>query len=396
MLARFTTILAVCAISALSAVGSRAAPKDAEPAVKIVAPADGAVVSRVEDLEGEIAEGITGWPVALVRPVDRFGNDWWVQPTIKQVKNRKFTGRVYFGEQDTRDGTKFRIVVLLAPNEEEAKKQVEGTKRQELPAGLPQSEVVTVNLGKKAAEKKRVSSDSPAVKEAQKPAKKKRKAVKPRMISFSGLEWEVKRGPLLGPGPNPFSDAEENVRVDQQGQLHLAVTHRDGAWQCAEVIGPSLGYGEYRWVVAGDLAAMDPQFVLGLFTYLDNQHEIDFELSRWGDADKPNAQFVVQPHGKDSMYRFDTGKASLLTCSFLWAEKLVRGRCWIGEDTSGKPLAEWEYTGAKVPEPGGERVRSNLWLFRGQLPTVERPQEVVIRSFRFTPSPPRAQNRWPP
>jgi hypothetical protein len=35
--------------------------------------------------------------------------------------------------------------------------------------------------------------------------------------------------------------------------------------------------------------------VVGLFTYLDDTHEIDIELSRWRVASDPAGQFVVQP-----------------------------------------------------------------------------------------------------
>lgn len=161
----------------------------------------------------------------------------------------------------------------------------------------------------------------------------------------------------------------------------LALTKTGGKWQCAEVVADrSLGYGEYRWVISGNLRELDRQAVLGLFTYENQSREIDFELSRWGDAAKPNGQFVVQPYTVEvNLHRFDTGKATVLTISVMWREGSVRGQCWDGEDINAKPLADWIYTGRSVPRarPG------NLWLLDGRAPASGTAQEIVIRSFEF-------------
>jgi hypothetical protein len=206
-------------------------------------------------------------------------------------------------------------------------------------------------------------------------------------VKFAGRTWQVKAGHRLGPGPNDFSDDPENVGVDGRGHLHLAITQADGAWRCAEVVADEpLGYGEYRWVICGDLAALDRQAVLGLFTYEGRGREIDFELSRWSQANNANAQFVVQPYTvRGNMRRFDTGPADVLTVSLVWEKGLVRGRCWRGEDTSKTPLQDWRYTGRSIPPPGNERVRANLWLFQSRPPASGARQEVTIRSFQFTP-----------
>lgn len=207
-----------------------------------------------------------------------------------------------------------------------------------------------------------------------------------RTVEFSGHTWRVKNGRRLGPGPNSWSNSEKNVWLDDKGQLHLAIVKTDDRWDCAEVVATeSLGYGEYRWVIEGDLSAFDPRVVLGMFTYENDQREIDFELSRWGDAKNPNSQFVVQPGAKDSVHRFDSGKAKTLTVSLLWEKAKIRGRCWVGEDTTQTPLADWEYTGKKNPPPGRERVDINFWLYQGIAPSTTAPQEIVIRTFRFVP-----------
>jgi hypothetical protein len=329
--------------------------KNDNPPAEVVAPKEGAVVAEVEEFEGRLA--VSGWPVVFVRPLIE-GEPWWVQPAVEEVVNGQFTGRAHFGDKNTPKETKFALVVLVARNKKEADRFMAGKTLSTLPTDLPHSREVTV------------------FRDARGP------------LQFAGRSWRVKGGRRLGPGPNDFSDAVDNVWLDDKDHLHLAITKADNRWQCAEVVAEeSLGYGEYRWVVAGDLAALDRQVVLGLFTYETTSREIDFELSRWGNKAKANAQFVVQPYtAKDSTYRFDTAQAKLLTISLVWEKDLVQGRCWDGEDTTKEPLADWKYTGRNNPPPGKERARANLWLFEGKAPSPGTKQEVVIHSFEFKPA----------
>lgn len=141
-----------------------------------------------------------------------------------------------------------------------------------------------------------------------------------RTLSFSGYEWKVKasRRPV-GPGPNFFSDSLNNVWVDAQGSLHLRITHRKNRWYCAEVISQqSFGYGTYRFYLDTRVDKLDPNIVLGLFTWSDDpefdHREIDIECARWGNADNDtNAQFVVQPYDiPEHRLRFSVLRSSSL------------------------------------------------------------------------------------
>ena len=133
-----------------------------------------------------------------------------------------------------------------------------------------------------------------------------------RMISFSGYTWEVKTSKSpVGPGPNYFSDSSKDVWVDEQGQLHLKVTKRNGRWYCSEVISEkTFAYGKYIFYLASRIGQLNENVVLGLFTW-DNapkyhHGEIDIEFSRWGQATNDNAQFVVQPWDRPgNMHRFN-------------------------------------------------------------------------------------------
>ena len=207
-----------------------------------------------------------------------------------------------------------------------------------------------------------------------------------RLVPFAGQYWGVKAGAFLGPGPNHFSDSEQNVWVDAQGHAHLAINQQAGNWQSAEMVGlRPMGHGTYTWTIsAPNLGSFDPNTILGLFLYRDDNNEVDFELARWGDPNNANGQFVVQPWGSDSMSRFSTGAATQLTISLTWNGTSVRGRCWEGTDTSVAPLRDWTYAGAKVSQ---QRMhpRMNFWLMSGLAPLNGQAHEVTLESFHFVP-----------
>src|ERR1051325_2683275 len=53
------------------------------------------------------------------------------------------------------------------------------------------------------------------------------------IIQFSGSEWEIRDSGLSGPGPNLWD--RKNVWLDENGDLHLKITHAPDGWHCAEV-----------------------------------------------------------------------------------------------------------------------------------------------------------------
>jgi hypothetical protein len=210
-----------------------------------------------------------------------------------------------------------------------------------------------------------------------------------RRIRFSGLDWWVKSSAdRVGPGPNRFSDSAQNVSVDDAGRLHLRIVRdHDNTWTCAEIVSErSFGYGTYRFRI-GQVGGMDVNAVLGLFTWSDvpsyHHREIDVEISRWSDAGKPNAQFVVQPYQiAGNLFRFEVGGS--LTDSvheFSWLEESVRF-----ESRASGALLGHAVVAHGVPQPANENVRINLWLNRGVPPSDRRPLEVVIQSFEFVPA----------
>jgi len=212
--------------------------------------------------------------------------------------------------------------------------------------------------------------------------------ITPKILRFDGYDWLVKSSARrIGPGPNLFDP--NGAFLDADGNLHLRIARVNGKWQSSEVINQqSLGRGTYSWTIQGDLAALDQNAVLGLFTWNDdpayNHREIDIEFARWGYAGDPtNGQFTVQPYSTDANLLRITQPTGIpsSTHSFTWKTSSVDFT-----SSSAQPTA-WTYDGPDVPQPGGENARMNLWLFRGQAPSNGQPIDIVITDFTFTPQP---------
>ena len=218
----------------------------------------------------------------------------------------------------------------------------------------------------------------------------------PTTIHFAGRAWTVKTSDApVGPGPNVFSAA--NVTVTGTGHLRLAVGRSPSqpVWTCAEVIAHgTFGYGTYRWTVASDLTTLDPQVVLGMFTWSDDpaqaHRELDIEFSRWGRTPEPGGSepgsgcdpetggFTVQTPGGPITHTFTThpGRSEH---SLMWTPGRIRfsSRC-------GNVEHIWTHESANVPTPGGGVApRINLWLYRGA--PAQAPASITIESFRHQP-----------
>lgn len=210
-----------------------------------------------------------------------------------------------------------------------------------------------------------------------------------RTIEFSGYDWVVKRCDApWGPGPNYFSDSEEDVWVDPQGALHVRIVSRDDRWYCAEVIlVDSLGYGQYECAIQSRLDSLDANAVLGLFTWDEAcpqaaHREIDIEFSRWGEIESDNAQYVVQPsENPGNLHRFSMAARDSTRHRFRWCGDRV-----VFESLCGNQLLHsWEYLGGDTPLPGRETFRLNFWLCGGTPPVGGLNLEAVIDRFEFRP-----------
>lgn len=120
--------------------GIKADPKP----VALEAPTDGSKVAAGADVEGRL--NIPGaWPVVLVKALTGGDNErWWVQPLVEDVVDGAFAVHCAFGDDNTKPGTKFRIVVVVAKSKEAAARFVAGTTRPILPVDMVHSQPVDV------------------------------------------------------------------------------------------------------------------------------------------------------------------------------------------------------------------------------------------------------------
>jgi hypothetical protein len=212
-------------------------------------------------------------------------------------------------------------------------------------------------------------------------------------LTFAGYQWTVKSSTSpIGPGPNLF-DAT-GPYVDPAGGLHLRIVKTKWGWESSEVIlGPTLGYGTYRWTVHGPVSTLDPNVVLALFTYDDSDtspsnREIDFEASRFGDASATtNAQFVVQPSGTPgNLQRISLAKSALTTVTLTWVPGSVTFSAATGRGRKVKTVPTWTNSSSSVPTNATEQVHMSLWLFRGAPPMNGRGASITVTGFQFSPA----------
>ncbi|MEM7116261.1 MAG: hypothetical protein AAF614_27740 [Chloroflexota bacterium] len=214
-------------------------------------------------------------------------------------------------------------------------------------------------------------------------------------LTFSGYTWNIKTSVgLAGPGPNYFSD---DVWVDGNGRLHLNILQKDGNWHSTEVVhtGPfALGYGRYSFSLASAVDQLDPNIILGLFTwdFSASEHayrEIDIEIARWGNAADPtNAQYVIQPYtNSGNLSRFATGNSATSLHRFTWCPDRVIFDSFSGLIADPNNLiASWENSGDDVPSADDDREvspRLNLWLMFGNAPTDGQAETVIVDSFDY-------------
>lgn len=213
-------------------------------------------------------------------------------------------------------------------------------------------------------------------------------AAGPRDIRFADILWGLRQtaGPVA-PGPNTFSNAADQVWVDEAGRAHLMVKKVGDVWMASEMMAKEdAEYGTYRFEVEGSIASLDPQLVFGFFTWDvkagETNREIDIEISRWGNPEGPNGWFTVQPYDvQGNQLSFFLAPAKTYAFELRWEPGLASFSCLA----DGNPCATWSFRGSQVPDPGRARLRLNFWLFQGKAPRGPGPYEVVISNLRYEP-----------
>ena len=357
-------LLHMLAIGCAEGKASQSSPEDTEePSITITrVPPAGAGSDTWGTIAGEV-RGVNGKECKIV--IFAYGDTWYVQPWA----NSPYTSIGEDSKWETGTRLGFEYAALLVRSSYKP------------PATTP----TLPNVGGDVLAIDRATPNQTA------------KSPPVRTLRFSGYEWAVKssRG-RVGPGPNYFSDSRNNVWVDAIGRLHLRITHRENRWYCAEVISQrSFGYGTYRFYLDTRVDNLDPNIVLGLFTWSDDpaysHREIDLECAKWGDANNStNAQFVVQPYQPPGhLLRFQVPtRTNASTHSFTWKPDSVFFQSMKGHNATpsdqSNVIKQWTYT-QNTPQAGGENARMNLWLVGGKPPTDDNEAEIIIKKFEFVP-----------
>jgi hypothetical protein len=342
----------VVACAWLAGCGSRQALF--KPAIEVTHVPQGGIGGPVQmdTIEGRVTHARPGQQIVLYA----HSGVWWIQPLANQPYTRIESDSTW--KNATHLGTEY-AVLLVDPGYRPASKIVT------LPAegnGVAALAIVKGRLEAPAA--------SP-------------------QIHFSGYDWTIRTaGSDHGGEPNAYDPT--NVWTDDKGHLHLRMAQRNGQWTCAELsLNRSLGYGTYKLVVQ-DTAHMRPSAVLGFFTWDDTRsegfhNELDIELSRWGDPNAKNAQYVIQPfYVPDNFVRF-TVPAGAMTHGFRWQPGSVSFKTLEGSTAAGAKTVSEHVFSSGIPTPAGETIHIDLYDFHHVENPSQQPVEVVIESFEYSP-----------
>ena len=210
-----------------------------------------------------------------------------------------------------------------------------------------------------------------------------------KTIVFSGITWQIRSG-FRNPGGNNWSDSAESVWVDNEGKLHMKIRNINGKWYCSEIYSDkTVGYGEYRFYVANNVEKLNKNVVVGLFTYLNDNNEIDIEFSKWGNSTEKNiGHYVTQPaNTAGNKHDFDLNLlGNNSTHRFIWEPHRINFKSWqvLDINSSDNPVIEdWDYYGDDIPIPGSEKLCLNIWLYNGMAPDDGNEVEVIIRAVEI-------------
>lgn len=210
-------------------------------------------------------------------------------------------------------------------------------------------------------------------------------------LKFSGYDWAVRTVASNRGGLENLYDPD-NAWTDAKGALHIRITHRSGLWYCAQLaLNRSLGYGTYIFRVR-DVSHLESAAVFSMYTF-DEWHgdqyyrEMDFEMSRWGDATNPNnAQYGIQPfYVPGNVYQFKA-PAGPLTYTMRWKSGSVAFTTARSsrDGTAGTVVAEHEFTEG-VPAPGQEKFKLQLYIVPSDKYPLQEGGEVIIDKFEYLP-----------
>lgn len=208
----------------------------------------------------------------------------------------------------------------------------------------------------------------------------------PRVLQLSGYQWAVRQSAAEGGTSGNFFDPE-NAWTDKRGFLHMRISARGKQWANSEIrLSRSLGYGSYRFV-AEDISHLEPAAVFTIFTWDDQTaKEMDIQVSRWGQPEDQNAQFVVEPWDVPANSVRFMAPPGVLTYTFRWQPGRVEFQALRGSSSKSGMAAVADHTFTSgVPPAGGERLGIGFYVYDHSPNPMRHQAEVVLESFEFLP-----------
>ena len=208
----------------------------------------------------------------------------------------------------------------------------------------------------------------------------------PLFLQFSGFQWEL-RPPPGDPRAGWQDSALKSAFTDAHGYLHLRVWKQGERWVRSEIkLSRSLGFGSYRFVIE-DVSHLEPSAIFALFTWDEDgpPREMDIEISRWGEPQDKDAQFVVQPYAVPAnTFRFDTPPGRL-SYWMDWEPGRVSFRTFRGSAPGPAGMVAQHVFTSGVPSAGSERIHMNAYNYGNPQRRLQHEFEVVIEKFEFLP-----------
>jgi hypothetical protein len=113
---------------------------------------------------------------------------------------------------------------------------------------------------------------------------------------------------------------------------------------------------------------------------------MDIEISRWGELDGENSQYVVQPYDVGANVVRFFSPPGRLTYSFDWEPGRVAFRTARGAGSGGNAdLVAGHVFTSGVPAPGSETVGLNLYIFENKRVPIRHGVEVMVEKFEYLP-----------
>lgn len=210
-------------------------------------------------------------------------------------------------------------------------------------------------------------------------------------INWDGIRWTAATG-QHAPLNNNWSDSPGNLWIDNRNRLHLTIKNDNGKWDCTQLASVnSYTYGIFTWKVVSPVFTFDKNSVLGLFTYADDNHQLDIEVSRWAAGNGDLIRFTLQPYwlnGNTKTYlpsKTVNGVTTDLagydghgsTYQIDWEPTYVDYTVW---DNNGNMIVNMHYVNVTYIPTGPQKLYMNF--YQGAPPSDGKDLEVVIASVK--------------